>query len=248
MSIANTRLRRCAHDIGRCRSLADTSPRAAQAAVRVQGTIRARSRLAGANTPWYLVSMGTLSVDVAYGGDSFVIVDARAAGFGIVPEEARAMAEAGMRITAAANEQLGFSHPQLPDFNHISFCQFAGPVTEKSSQKQTTGAVVVSPGKIDRSPTGTGVCARMSVLHAKGQMKLGDTLLARSIIGSEFLGRIESETLVGERKAIRPTLTGRAFITGRLELALDPEDPWPQGYRLRDTWPDLTNTYYDSIA
>ncbi|MEX2126474.1 MAG: proline racemase family protein [Woeseia sp.] len=88
-----------------------------------------------------------------------------------------------------------------------------------------------------RGPTGTGLSARLAVLHAKGQAKVGDTLLARSIIDSEFLGRIESETTVGDRKAIRPTISGRAWRTGTRRLTLDPEDPWPGGYRIADTWP-----------
>jgi proline racemase len=79
------------------------------------------------------------------------------------------------------------------------------------------------------------------VMHAKGQMEVGDTLVAQSIIGSEFLGRIESETELGPLKAIRPTISGRAFITGRQQLTLDQDDPWPAGYRLSDTWPKLTN-------
>ena len=185
--------------------------------------------------------LGTLTADTAYGGDSFVIVDAQAVGFEVVPDEARDLARAGVRITAAANEQLGFSHPYLTDLKHISFCQFAAPVTRRAGQKIARNAVVVRPGKIDRSPTGTGVCARMAVMHAKGQMEVGDTLVAQSIIGSEFLGRIESETELGPLKAIRPTISGRAFITGRQQLTLDQDDPWPAGYRLSDTWPKLTN-------
>lgn len=181
--------------------------------------------------------MGTLKVDTAYGGDTFVIVDAAAQGFGLTPDEAHDIAKAGIRITRAATEQLGFNHPHLPDLRHISFCQFVKPVIEKAGQKVGQNAVVIRPGKIDRSPTGTGVSARMAVLHARGLLQVGDTLLAKSIIGSEFLGRIESETTVADLKAIRPTISGRAFITGRRQLSLDPDDPWPAGYRISDTWP-----------
>jgi proline racemase len=181
--------------------------------------------------------LGTLTVDTAYGGDTFVIVDAASLGFRIEPSEARQLAEYGVRITAAANEQLSFSHPGLPDLRHISFCQFALPVTEKNGQKVGTNAVAIRPGKIDRSPTGTGLSARLAVLHARGLAGVGDTLVARSIIGSEFLGRIESETEIAGTKAIRPTISGRAWLTGRRQLTLDPEDPWPGGYRIADTWP-----------
>ena len=189
------------------------------------------------NVPLEVEGVGTLRVSTAYGGDSFVIVDAAAAGFEVVPDEARAIAEAGSRVTAAANEQIGFEHPHLPDLRHVSFCMFAKPIEIASGQRMTRNAVVVRPGKVDRSPTGTGVSARMALLNATGQMKIGDTLLVRSIIDSEFLGRIESEATLGEISAIRPTVSGRAWITGRSTFELDPDDPWPEGYRISDTWP-----------
>ena len=181
--------------------------------------------------------IGTLTVDTAYGGDSFVIVDAVALGLRIEPGEARALAELGVRITAAANEQLGFEHPELPALCRISFCQFAMPLVQENGRKVGVNAVAIRPGKIDRSPTGTGLSARLAVLHARGEAGVGDVLVARSIIGSEFLGRIESVTTVGDRKAIRSTVSGRAWRTGRWELSLDPDDPWPGGYRIADTWP-----------
>lgn len=181
--------------------------------------------------------IGTLTVDTAYGGDSFVIVDARALGFAISPDEARDIAEAGIRITRAANEQLGFVHPDNTDWNHISFCQIAGPLEKEGDVMTGANAVVIQPGKIDRSPTGTGCSARMAVLHAKGLMGLGDRYHARSIIGSEFRCRIASLTEVGGQPAIRPEISGRAWITGTRQELLDPDDPWPGGYRLSDTWP-----------
>jgi proline racemase len=181
--------------------------------------------------------LGTLTVDTAYGGDSFVIVDAPALGFSVTPDEARDLATTGMKITRAADEQLGFSHPTNPDWNHFSFCQFAMPVLLENGVLTAANAVAIRPGKIDRSPTGTGASARMAVMRAKGQMQVGDRYLARSIIGSEFLGRIEADTTLGGRPAIIPSISGRAWISGtRIEM-LDPDDPWPQGYRLSDTWP-----------
>lgn len=183
--------------------------------------------------------LGTLEVDTAYGGDSFVIVDAAALGFEIVAEEASLLAETGMKITAAANEQLGFRHPLNADWDHLSFCQFAGPLVETNGELVGPNAVVVRPGKVDRSPTGTGCSARMAVLHARGQMQIGDRYRARSIIGSEFHCGIDSVTSVGSTQAIVPTITGRAWITGTHQLMLDPDDPWPLGYRIADTWPNL---------
>jgi proline racemase len=81
--------------------------------------------------------------------------------------------------------------------------------------------------------------ARLAVLYARGEAKVGDTLLARSIIDSEFLGRIEEEVMLGNKAAIRPSISGRAWITGKSQLTLDPRDPWPGGYRLSDTWPNI---------
>lgn len=184
--------------------------------------------------------IGTLTVDTAYGGDSFVICDAGELGFAIAPDEARELAEAGIRITRAANEQLGFTHPENPDWAHISFCQFAAPLERRPDGVLTAAnAVAIQPGKIDRSPTGTGVSARMAVLRARGEMQVGDRYLARSIIGSEFMGRIAADATVGTRDAIIPTITGRAWITGTRQEMLDPADPWPAGYRLSDTWPRI---------
>ena len=187
--------------------------------------------------PLEVDGLGTLTVDTAYGGDSFVIVDAERLGFALEPGEALALAEIGMRITAAADAQIGFSHPENPDWDHFSFCAFAGPVTGEGGRLTGRSAVAIRPGKIDRSPTGTAISARMAVMHAKGMMKEGDTFEGVSLIGSRFTGRIAGVTRVGDRPAIVPQISGRAWITGTHQLMLDPDDPWPGGYRLSDTWP-----------
>ncbi|MCA1299442.1 trans-3-hydroxy-L-proline dehydratase [Stappia indica] len=180
--------------------------------------------------------LGTLTVDTAYGGDSFVFVDAQALGFALTPDEAHDMARLGVKITAAANEALGFHHPENPDWKHISFCLFAGPVTRDAEGLRAGAAVAIRPGKIDRSPTGTALSARMAVLAARGQMGPEDQLTAVSLIGSTFTGRILGETRVGELPAIRPQISGRGWVTGIHQHMLDPSDPWPEGYRLSDTW------------
>jgi proline racemase len=184
-----------------------------------------------------VAGFGTLDVDTAYGGDSFVIVDAHALGFTLAPDEARELAETGLRITQAADLQLPFRHPELPEWSHISFCQFAAPLEQEGGVAVGRNAVAIRPGKIDRSPCGTGCSARLAVLHAKGVLKTGDRFIGRSIIGSEFRCRIEAEARVGSRAAIVPSLSGRAWITGTHQHMLDPDDPWPAGYRLSDTWP-----------
>ena len=184
-----------------------------------------------------VAGIGPLTVDTAYGGDSFVLVDAAAAGFELVPEEAAALAETGMRITAAANAQLGFKHPENPDWNHISFCQFTKPVESVDGVKTGMNTVAIEPGKLDRSPTGTGCSARMAVLHARGELAAGEAFVGRSIIGSRFDCRIQETTMMGDKPAIRPSVAGRAWVTGTHQFMLDPSDPWPEGYRLSDTWP-----------
>ena len=181
--------------------------------------------------------IGTLTVDTAYGGDSFAIADARALGFAITPDEARDLAETGVKITNAANEQLGFTHPTNKDWDHISFCQIAAPLVKEDGVLTGANAVAIRPGKVDRSPTGTGCSARMAVLHAKGQMRPGDRYTARSIIGSTFHCHIEAETTLGGRRAVIPVISGQAWITGTHQHMLDPTDPYPAGYRLSDTWP-----------
>lgn len=181
--------------------------------------------------------IGTLLVDTAYGGDSFVITDAKKLGFSLTPDEAREIADYGMKITQAANEQLGFAHPENAEWNHISFCQIANPVEMKNGVLRAANAVAIRPGKIDRSPCGTGCSARMAVLLAKGQMKVGDRFIGQSILGTEFDCRIDSELLVGDRPGISPIISGQAWITGTHQHTLDPTDPFPSGYRLSDTWP-----------
>lgn len=180
---------------------------------------------------------GTLKVDTAFGGDSFVMVDAKALGFDIVPDEARDIAVLGRKIVKAANDQLGFSHPDLPEWKHFSFAFLNGPLERVDGCLSSRNACVIKPGKIDRSPTGTGCSALMAVLHAKGLMKEGETYIGRSIIESRFMGSIVGNTTVGNHAAIIPTISGRAWITGQSTLMLDPSDPWPKGYRISDSWP-----------
>ena len=191
----------------------------------------------GIEQPLDVPGIGQLKVDTAYGGDSFVVVNAEGLGFDLAPREARDLAELGVRISDAATEQLGFEHPENQDWKHFSFCLFATPITRNGDMLETRHAVTIRPGKIDRSPTGTGVSARLALLHARQAIAPGESLLARSIIDSQFIGRIEAETMVGELPAIVPSIEGRAWRTGTRQIYVDPGDPWPQGYRIADTWP-----------
>jgi len=187
-----------------------------------------------------VVGLGTLQVDIAYGGDSFVLVDAHSVGLEIVPGQARELAAMGAKITKATNEQLVFdSHGRSP-LSKVSFCQFTAPVQRAEGVVTGLSAVVIRPAKIDRSPCGTGCSARMAVLHARGALTAGQHFVGRSMLGSRFECKVESELELKGQRAIIPSIAGTAWITGVHQHMLDPADPWPGGYRLSDTWPGLS--------
>jgi proline racemase len=186
------------------------------------------------DAPLEVEGLGTLMVDVAYGGMWYAIADAKVLGFAIEPEEARDLSLTGERIRAAAREQLTCTHPENPDIAGVSIVQIAEPW--QGVGKVTKNAVVVSPGRLDRSATGTGLSARLAVLHARGLMKVGDSMTHASAIGSTFDGRIVEETTLGDRDAIVPAIRGSAWITGIWQVLVDPTDPYPEGYLLSDTW------------
>jgi proline racemase len=178
---------------------------------------------------------GTLTVDVAFGGMWYAIADAQALGFAIEPSEARDLSRVGEAIRVAAAEQLPCEHPENPAFSGVSIVQIAE--RWRGIGEVTKNAVVVAPGRLDRSATGTGLSARLAVLHARGLMRVGDFMTHASPIGSTFDGRIVSETTVGGLSAIVPAIRGSGWITGITELFVDPDDPFPEGYLLSDTWP-----------
>jgi proline racemase len=179
--------------------------------------------------------IGAVVVDVAFGGMWYAIADAAALGFELWPSEARDLCDAGERIRLAAREQLMCIHPENPDVAGVSIVQIAQPWQGVGAV--TRNAVVIAPGRLDRSATGTGLSARMAALHARGLMRVGDTMTHASPIGSTFDGRIVAETTIGEAKAIVPAIRGSGFVTGRSELYVDERDPFPEGYLLNDTWP-----------
>jgi proline racemase len=180
---------------------------------------------------------GTHVVDTAFGGDSFVIASAQDFGFALTPDEAADIAAVGNALRAAANEQIGFEHPTLPEWDHYSFAYLTGPLQTVDTTITSTNACVINPGKLDRSPTGTGCSALLALLHERGQIALGQKYIGRSIIGSKFECHIVQTTKVGDYPAVIPTVTGRAWIYGTTEWLTDPSDPWPLGYRVSDTWP-----------
>jgi trans-L-3-hydroxyproline dehydratase len=179
--------------------------------------------------------LGTITVDVAFGGMWYAIADARALGFALEPSEARELAHVGEQIRVAAREQLPCVHPENPAIAGVSIVQIAE--AWQGVGKVSKNAVVVAPGRLDRSATGTGLSARMAVLHERGSMRAGDAMTHASVLGTTFDGRIVAETAVGGRPAIVPAIRGSAWITGITQVMLDPTDPFPEGYLLSDTWP-----------
>jgi trans-L-3-hydroxyproline dehydratase len=178
--------------------------------------------------------IGTISVDIAYGGMLYAIADAQALGFGLEPSEAKDLSQMGEQIRQAAREQLEVVHPENPEIRGVSIVQIAQPF--QGVGQVSRSAVSVAPGRLDRSPTGTALSARLAVLHAKGQMQVGQHMIQESVIGSRFVGRIKEVSRVGNLSTIIPTIQGQAWITGLHQYFVDPTDPFPSGYVLSDTW------------
>jgi proline racemase len=190
--------------------------------------------------------LGRVTVDVAYGGMFYVIADATRLGIDLVPEAARDIARVGEMVKAAAREQLPVQHPEQPGFTGITIAQLSGPPSRADAHMKN--AVIVSTGELDwnrpstwtgaldRSPCGTGTCARMATLHARGLLPLEREFHHEGILGTVFTGRLVEETRVGEYPAVVPTLSGRAWITGHATWVLEPDDPFPEGFVVGDIW------------
>ena len=178
--------------------------------------------------------LGQIPVDVAYGGAFFAIVDAPSLGFSVEPKEARELVAVGNRIVAAAKQQLVVRHPENPDIQGVTFAELAMPFTGPGTVSRN--AVIVAPGRIDRSPCGTGTSARLAVLHARKQLGAGQEFIHESIIGSRFDAAIAAEVTVGGRPGIVPTIAGQAWITGVFQHGVDPSDPFRHGFTLPDMW------------
>ncbi len=186
--------------------------------------------------PVEVPGLGTVTVDVSYGGMIYVIAEAEKMGFTLDKSEARALVEAGERLKLAAAEQLPSVHPENPGIHTINQTLFAGPLSVKDGVKTAKNAVVVSPGRIDRCPCGTGSAARMALMSARGELAVGEPFKHLSILDTEFACSIEAATSVGGQPAVMTQIAGRAWLTGVSYYGADPEDPFPNGYRLNDTW------------
>ncbi|MEK6346918.1 MAG: proline racemase family protein [Burkholderia sp.] len=180
--------------------------------------------------------VGTLKVDVGYGGMTYVIVDAQALGFGVTPDEARELCELGQIIKASAAEQLPSPHPLNPLIKGITQTEFVMPLRRENGVLTSRNTVIVSPGRCDRSPCGTGTSARLAVMHAKGQIAVGETFVHESIIGSRFESRVASTTVLGDVPAVVPVVSGQAWISAISQVGVDPTDRFQTGFTLSDTW------------
>lgn len=190
--------------------------------------------------------LGVVTVDVAYGGMFYVIADAVTLGLRLTPDEARDIVRIAETIKAAAREQLPVAHPENPGIAGISIAQLSAPPLTANAHARNT--VVVSTGTLDwsrpaswtgaldRSPCGTGTCAKMATLHARGRLALRQDFVHEGILGTTFTGRLIEETRVGPYAAVVPELSGQAWITGFAQYVLDPEDPFPNGFTVGDIW------------
>lgn len=126
-----------------------------------------------------------------------------------------------------AAEQVPAIHPENPEIHTINQTLFAGPLERTADGLSSKNTVIVSPGRHDRSPCGTGTCARMAVLHARGELGIDERFIHRSLIGTEFIGRLRGTTELAGTPAVLPTITGPAWITAFHQYVLDPTDPLP---------------------
>jgi proline racemase len=198
------------------------------------------------DTPVEVPQLGTVTVDVSYGGMFYVIAEAAPFGLALTPDEGRDIVRISEMIKAAANEQLPVVHPEQPGFAGITIAQLTGPAHDPVNSARnvvtvSTGTLDWSKpatwtGAIDRSPCGTGTSARMAALHAKGRLGLEEDFRHEGILGTVFTGRLVEETTVGGRAAVVPTISGTAWITGFADYVVDPTDPFPEGFTIGDIW------------
>lgn len=180
--------------------------------------------------------IGEVSVDIAYGGMMYVLVDAASLGLMVDNQQSNQLVAIGERIKRAVRAAYTPIHPEHPEITGFSVIEFTEPLVLEEGCKVASNAVVVSPGRFDRSPCGTGTSARLAVLHARGQISEGEVFKHRSIIGTEFVSRIRGITKVGSYPAVLPTVKGRAWITSFKQVVLDSTDPFPEGFRVGDQW------------
>ncbi|MDP6804731.1 MAG: proline racemase family protein [Rhodospirillales bacterium] len=180
--------------------------------------------------------VGMVHVDVGYGGIFYAIVEARDLGFAVAADEAHAMVQAGLAIRDACNERIEAVHPVDKRIRGVTNVLFAGPLERRGGHLHARNAVMCGNGRLDRSPCGTGTSARLALLHAKGLIGEGETLVHESAFGTHFSAEIVASTTVADRAAVISTVAGQAWITGIMHYGLDPTDPLPEGHTPSDVW------------
>lgn len=179
--------------------------------------------------------LGEVTVDVGFGGCYFVLCDVNQLGIKIRPKYSRELVELGKMIKEAAGEQIQVQHPDVKEFNQIEYVMF----TDKHEKEENVykNATIIYPGRVDRSPCGTGTASRMAIMYEKGELKEGETIYTESIIGGRFEDKIAKVTKMDDgRTAVIPRLKGRSWIYAIEHFGIDPTDPYPTGYVMADTW------------
>lgn len=172
--------------------------------------------------------LGLLTVDVAYGGNFYAIVDVQERFPGLEHFTATQLIAWSRHLRQALNARHTFVHPENESIRGLSHLLWTGAVIDPASTARN--AVFYGEKAIDRSPCGTGTSARMAQWYAQGRLQPGETFVHESIIGSKFAGRIEAETTVAGQKAIRPSIEGWAIVTGFNQIIIDDEDPYWKGF------------------
>jgi proline racemase len=175
---------------------------------------------------------GRIKADIAFGGVYYALVDVEQVGLEIAPANARQLAEAGIELKALLAKQVSVKHPELPGVDEIAYVMFRAREPDGAVRTCTT----LKPGRVDRSPCGTGSSANLATLFARGEVTVGDRRTSRSIIGGEFIAEAIGETEVGGKKAVLPRITGRGWVYGREQLRVSDDDPFAKGFALSDTW------------
>lgn len=175
---------------------------------------------------------GLIKADIAFGGVYYALIDVEQIGLSIEPGKARELADAGVRLRRVINEQVSVKHPLIDSLNEVAYVMFRNRIDQFTWQTCTT----LPPGRVDRSPCGTGSSANLATLSARGQVAPGDQLISRSTIGGEFKVELLGLTEVGDRAAVLPRITGRAWVYGMHQIGVDPDDPLTDGFMLSDTW------------
>ncbi len=169
---------------------------------------------------------GDLEFDISFGGNFFALIPAEALGMRITGKYTAALVDAGMRIKVEINKSVPVSHPEKPHINTVDLVE----IYEKRSRLQASNAVIFGRGALDRSPCGTGTSAKLAALYARGEIGLGEEYIHESIFGTVMRSKVLEETSVGGIPAIIPEITARAYITGFLQLVIDPDDPLKDGF------------------